>query len=231
MVDTVPCLPRARPRIFQCELKNYPVPGCAWGAPYMASRVVRPAAPEAPRDRVLTDDELKVLWKVTDDWRKGQFSRIVRLLLVTGLRRDEVGELQWGEIGSERITIGAARMKGGIGHEVPLTSTIKLLLPERPKGVDARAFVFSRSKTGFSGWSKAKERLDKRWRRPWARTQSITGRDTTCAGRSGIPPHVVDACLAHVVQGVSGVYNHALYREPKAQALNVWVGLLAKMVE
>ena len=47
------------------------------------------------RDRVLTDRELAVVWNACGD---DDFGRIVRLLILTGCRREEIGGLQWREI-------------------------------------------------------------------------------------------------------------------------------------
>jgi hypothetical protein len=53
----------------------------------------------ASRERVLTQDELRKLWRSLDN---GPFSEIVRLLLLTGQRRNEIGNLQWSEINLAR---------------------------------------------------------------------------------------------------------------------------------
>ena len=51
---------------------------------------------EKERERVLSDDELKAIWRTTES--DIDFSYIVRLLMLTGTRRGEVGSMQWSEI-------------------------------------------------------------------------------------------------------------------------------------
>lgn len=134
-------------------------------------------------------------------------------MLATGCRRNEIGKLQWGEIGDERITISATRMKGGGKHEVPLLPLIAKLLPTRPKGASPQTFLFGRLrvKTGYNGWSFAKPILDKRMAAlgvvdRWT-LHDLRRTLSTRLNDAGVPPHVVEALLAHEVPGVAGVYN------------------------
>src|SRR5262249_6226364 len=85
---------------------------------------------ETGREHVLSDDEIRALWGCTDDG--SEHSRIVRLLLLTGCRREEIGGLRWDEVGSEWITITRERMKGRQVHEVPILPAVRACLPIRP---------------------------------------------------------------------------------------------------
>jgi integrase len=116
----------------------------------------------------------------------------------------------------------------------PLLPTIALLLPPRPQDAGTQTPLFGRNKTGFSGWSKAKERLDKRMAQLGASEHwTLHDMRRTFSRRlndAGVPTHIVEALHAHEVPGVAGVYNHAAYRQAKAEALQVWLGLLAKVM-
>ncbi len=183
---------------------------------------------ERPRERILTDAELKAIWAARTGNR--DYDRIVRLALLTGCRREEIGGLQWHEVSEDWLLIGGGRMKGGITHEIPLLPAIAAALPERPG--KAEGSVFGRRGTGFSGWSKGKKALDAR----------ITGAGTTMAPwtlhdlrrtfstrlhDAGVEPIVVEALLAHKQQGVAGVYNRASFREAKRAALARWHEILS----
>jgi integrase len=182
---------------------------------------------EKSRERVLSDAEIKALWAATDNWQKDQFSRIVRLLLATGCRRDEIGGLLHSEVGTERITIGAARMKGGVAHEIPMLPLIAKLLPAHvTRGVN----VFGRLGTGFSGWSRCKARLDKKAGVTGWTLHDLRRTMDTRLHDAGVAPHIVEALLAHQVQGVAAVYNRASFRQAKAEALQVWHGLLVGII-
>ena len=54
----------------------------------------RPAQPGS-RERVLTETELSAIWHACGE---DDYGRIVRLLLLTAQRRDEVGSMQWSEL-------------------------------------------------------------------------------------------------------------------------------------
>ena len=116
-----------------------------------------PKNAETSKDRVLDDAELRAIWMATAGG--GHFDRIVRLLLLTGCRRDEIGALRWSEISNNLITIPEARTKTGIAHEVPLS---QLALEQLPAREAERDCVFGEGEHGFSGWSRSKDRLDQR---------------------------------------------------------------------
>jgi integrase len=184
---------------------------------------------EKPRERTLPDEELRAIWKATDG--DGDYSRIVRLCLLTGCRREEIGGLRWDEVHDDRLRIGAERMKGGIAHEVPLLPPITQTLPVRHGG----ACVFGRRGNGFSGWSKSKTALDAKLAKagnslkPWT-LHDLRRTFSTRLHDAGIEPLVVEALLAHKQQGVAAVYNRASFRDAKRAALECWHLILKRIV-
>ena len=88
----------------------------------------------------------------------GDYARIVRLCILTGCRRQEIGGLHWDEVIDDSLVISPDRMKAGSIHEVPFLPAIAAALPDRPEG--AEGGVFGRNNVGFSGWSKSKVLLD-----------------------------------------------------------------------
>ena len=134
--------------------------------------------PEKARERTLSDLELKAVWDATDD--VGDYSRIVRLCLLTGCRREEIGGLRWDEIHDERIVFGPDRMKGKLVHEIALLPMISEVLPNRPE--NAEGCLFGRRGTGFSGFSDSKEKLDAKLAKS-GRTCRLGG-CMICGGRS-----------------------------------------------
>lgn len=187
--------------------------------------------PERARDRVLDDDELKAIWACTDDG--GDYSRIVRLCLLTGCRREEIGGLLWSEVRENRIVVGADRMKGRLAHEVALLPRISAALPSRT--AHDHEHVFGRRGTGFSGYSDGKEKLDARLRAqgaelaPWG-LHDLRRTFSTRMHEDGIEPLVIEALLAHKQQGVAAVYNRASFRHAKRSALERWHETLFKLL-
>ena len=116
--------------------------------------------PEQARDRVLTEAELVEVWNACLDDDHG---RIVRLLILTGQRRAEMGDLGWSEIKLEKrqVELPERRTKNGRAHVVPLSDEALAIL-EGIAATDGRDLVFGLGAGGFSGWSKAKKELDER---------------------------------------------------------------------
>ena len=112
------------------------------------------------RERRLTDAELREVWAVAGD---DDFGRIVKLLILTGQRRDEVGEMRWSEIElADRLwRLPGSRTKNRLPHVVPLAPAACALVEAAPARRD-RDFVFGQGNGGFSGFTNAKRRLDER---------------------------------------------------------------------
>lgn len=113
-----------------------------------------------PRDRVLEDHEISAVWA---ECRDNDFGRIVKLLLFTGCRRDEIGGLTWPEFNSDTgvLTIPGARTKNGrrlVLTLPPIAAEILRTAPRREK----RQYVFGMAGGSFSRWSWEKLALDAR---------------------------------------------------------------------
>jgi integrase len=191
------------------------------------------------RDRVLRDDELAIAWRAFD-LEPGLFGPLFKLLLLTGQRRSEVAGIRWEEVSNlqaEEINweIPGGRTKNRMQHLVPLPPLAIEILASQPR---AQELVFTTTgTTPASGFSKAKERIDKRiraWREaeglpdipPW-HLHDLRRTMITCMNEKlGVPPHVVEAVVNHLSgaakAGVAGVYNRALYLGERRRALEVW---------
>lgn len=208
----------------------------------------RPRAP-APRERVLSDIEIGALWHVLDQ-EKGPFGPAIKLLLLTGQRRNEVFEADCEEFDLARglWTIPAERAKNGKAHLVPLgplsTSFIKELLnrekedfaEESPKLLPARG----NSHAGPSGFSKALDRIRER-------VEELAGtptphwvlhdlRRTMATGlqRLGVRLEVTEVVLNHISgarSGIIGVYQRHNYYDEKAEALLGWEVEVQRLAE
>jgi integrase len=69
------------------------------------------------RDRVLADDELRSIWTALGD---DPFGDIVKLLALTGQRRDEIGALRWSEVDFDKamISLPPERTKNSRSHDI-----------------------------------------------------------------------------------------------------------------
>lgn len=205
-------------------------------------------ATELQRDRVLTADEIREIWAALPS--PGiDYGDIIRLLLLTGQRRDEIGGLRWDEIDFDRtlITLPKERTKNQREHLLPMSPPVFDILKARKRILGVRT-VFGMngaSGRGFWNWDFHKKALDRRIAdnrkntKPMPRwTQHDIRRtvDTAMNEELGIAPHLVEAILNHVSShrsgksGVAGVYNRALYLKERTAALNLWADYLAKIV-
>ncbi|PVE23642.1 site-specific integrase [Microvirga sp. KLBC 81] len=186
------------------------------------------AAEEKSRERVLSDDELAAIWRACPD---DNFGAIVRLLMLTGQRRDEVGGLRRSEIDLNRAlwSLPPHRTKNGRPHEVPLSAPA-LAIITAAMAASNRTVLFGYEERPFSGWSSAKAALEKRLKEAatpiaeW-RLHDLRRTAATRMADMGTLPHVIEAILNHASghkAGIAGVYNRAVYAKEKREALDVW---------
>jgi integrase len=198
------------------------------------------AAEEISRDRVLSDEELRLVWSYAGE---GDYGAIIRLLILTGQRREEVAAMRWSELDFDKRMwrIEAERTKNGLPHEVPLSNkAIELLKAHGQR--EGRDLVFGSREGPFQGWGSAKIALDGRIRanlgeksglKPW-RLHDLRRTTATRMNELGVLPHVVEAVLNHISghkAGVAGVYNRASYVAEKRQALDLWAEHVLALVE
>jgi integrase len=170
------------------------------------------------RDRVLSEAELKaVLAALGFD----PFSEIVRLLVLSGQRRSEIGSLKWNEVDFERglITLSAERCKNHKQHEFPISTQVRAVLERQPRNGE---FVFGE----FRSWARAKVELDKRLNgMPHWTLHDCRRTAATLMCELGTQPHVVEQILNHMSgskAGIAGVYNKARYTDAMREALQLW---------
>jgi len=197
------------------------------------------AAEKGARSRVLGDNEIRDIWNAAggDD-----YGAIVKLLALTGQRRDEIGGLRRAEIDLDKalISLPAERTKNKRPHDIPLSPAALAILTDWSRRSEGRDYVFGRGKAGYQGWSNSKEFLDQRIGEAGKAIPHWTLHDlrrtisTRMHDELGIAPHIVEAVLNHVSghrAGVAGVYNRAIYAKDKAIALARWAEHLASIIE
>jgi integrase len=189
---------------------------------------------DAPaRERVLSEAELAALWRACRD---DDYGRIVRLLALTGCRRQEIGSMRWDELDLDRGTwvIPASRTKNGRAHTLHLPPLAMSIIASVPQMVD-RDYLFGERAAGFTKWSLGKRELDAclgAQMRPW-RVHDLRRSIATHLGNLGLQPHVVEAVLNHYTNrsGVSGTYNRSPYEREVKAALAQWADHVRAIVE
>jgi integrase len=193
---------------------------------------IDPPSAEKSRDRVLDTEELNLVWRAAGDIGF-PFGPIVRLLVLTGQRRSEVGALEWRELDLDRAiwTIPASRSKNRRQHVVPLSPEAVEIIKALPRFSGSK-FVFSHGETAPSGYSRAKARID-------ARIKALNGgesispwilhdiRRSVASGLAGLGINlpVVEKLLNHVsgsFAGIVGVYQKYNFADEMRGALERW---------
>jgi integrase len=183
-----------------------------------------------PRDRVLSDEEIVKIWKAAPD---NNYGRILKLLMLTGQRRHEIGSLQWSEVNGEKnqLELPPERTKNSRPHDVPLSNPALDILSAAHR-IHGYHFVFGRR--GFNDWSKAKAELDKVCGVKGWTVHDLRRTAATKMSDLGVQPHIVEAVLNHVSghkAGVAGVYNKSDYTRQIAVALARWSEHVLALVE
>ena len=182
------------------------------------------------RERVLSEDELVLIWNHAGE---GIYASIIRLMMLTGQRRQEVAGLRWSELNLDkrRWEIPGERTKNHRPHLVPLSSAMLSILRSQREMQAATALetdlVFTTNgSTAFAGWSKSKERLDRRIGSTDWQLRDLRRSFATHANELGHEPHVIEAALNHVSgsakRGVAGVYNRATYLRQRTRLMERW---------
>jgi integrase len=210
-----------------------------WAAPrYRLSenpcRGIEPPGEETSRERVLTDDELRRVWLAAD--RLGwPFGPIVRLLILTGARRREVGAMEWSEIDVERRlwVLPPERTKNKRQHEVPLSEPALEIIAGLKRSKSRYVFSTTHGQSSVVGYDGAKAKLDKFSKvRGW-RLHDI--RRTVASGMAGLMINlpVIEKVLNHTsgtFRGVLAVYQRHTFADEKRAALDAWAAHVERII-
>ena len=190
---------------------------------------------EKTRSRVLTDDELRVLWLACG--HEGASGEAIRLMTLTGARRGEVGEMSRREVDQDHQlwNLPAERTKNGRPHTIPLSTQAWTLIEARPRFADCN-FVFSADgKRAVNNWDEVKHRISAKagitassWRLHDLRRTCASGMQ-----KLGISVPVVEKALNHVsgtFRGIVGVYQQHDYADEVAIALQRWADRVDEIV-
>jgi integrase len=213
--------------------------------------VHRPAPPDA-RDRVLSAEEVRWFWQACESadaplqFRAPRpFAPLLRCLLLTGQRRDEVANMTRAELSDDGIwRLLGERTKNGRAHTVPLPPlALDLIASVETSG----KFIFTTTgTTPVSGWSRLKRRLDAamlalaRKERgpdatisPW-RLHDLRRTVVTGMAELGIQPHVIELVVNHISgtrAGIAGVYNRSELLLERKAALEMWARYLTLVTD
>jgi integrase len=194
----------------------------------------------ARRKRVLSDDELRMIWQATAE--RTDFNMIVRLCLWTGTRRSEPGGIADSELGHVETagfagdvwTIPGTRTKNHRPVALPLPRQAVAALAAWPR-IEGKDKLFGRVRTekedtGFQAWSQSKARLDAtlRFANEWD-LHDLRRTVETRMAPLGIRKEIVNRVLNHAQGPITETYDLYDYLPEKAAALQAWADKLEQI--
>jgi integrase len=176
-----------------------------------------------PRDRILSDDEIRALWTALDDF--SIFGPLVKLCLLTAQRSRKVASMQWGDVEEGVWSIPQENREKGTAKALRLSTLARRILEAQPRFANNPNVFPGRPSGHFNSWSQNKAALDAQLRRTLPDIQPWTIHDLRRTARSfmaraNVRPDIAERVLGHAIPGVEGVYDRHAYDEQKADALN-----------
>ena len=196
---------------------------------------VEPPADERSRDRVLTDGELRNVWMAAQKIG-GPYGALVKLLILTGQRRDEVARLPWSEIDLQaRVwALPPERTKNNRPHEIPLSAAAVAVLEALPR-IGAKFALTTNGNAPSSNYAKSQLRLKALLPADMAHWQLHDIRRTVASGmaRLGIGLPIIEKALNHAsgsFAGIVAVYQKHEFAAEKRRALESWGNFVTALV-
>jgi integrase len=197
-------------------------------------RRTRPA--ERARDRMLSDDEIRLIWKAAGE--AGTFGAFVKLALLSAQRRGKVLGLRWADIGRDGVwTIAAEAREKSNAERLKLPAMALEIIKAQPERED-NEFVFAgRAEGPINGMTKDKVRLEAAITKanegepiPHWTIHDLRRTAKSLMARAGVRPDISERVLGHAIGGVQGIYDRHQYDREKAEALRKLAALVGRIV-
>jgi integrase len=184
---------------------------------------------ERARDRILSDDEIRAVWKRAAD--NGTFGGFIRMLLLTGQRKTKVATMRWEDIKDGVWTIPSEKREKGNAIELRLPKAALEIIRAQPRFA-GNPYVFAgQDNSPMIGFSRRKERFERKLPpMPQWQLHDLRRTARSLMSRAGVLPHIAEQVLGHAITGVGGIYDRHRYEEEKAHALKALAGLIEKIV-
>jgi integrase len=185
-----------------------------------------------PRDRVLSDPELREVWKQAE--AEGTFGALVRLLLLTGQRRGAILRgLRWDNISADGVwqIPTEEREKGNAGSLKLPKQALEIINAQSRFAGNPHVLAASHGDGPLAGFVRAKRRFDKRCGvSDWV-LHDLRRTSRTLMSRAGVDRDISERVLGHTVgTAIEAVYDHHHFFEEKADALARLANLIERIV-
>lgn len=189
----------------------------------------RTKAKEQERKRVLSDDEIRLLWAATAN--AGTFGAFVRTALLTGQRREKVVSMKWTDLEDGVWTIATEDREKGNADQLKLPALALEIIRGQPE-IEGNPFVFAgRGSKAVAAFSQYKAELDEAAPiAPWV-IHDLRRTARSLMSRARVDREIAERVLGHVIAGVEGVYDRHGYFDEKADALAKLAGLVKLILQ
>jgi integrase len=197
----------------------------------------RLAPPPPPRERALSDDELVAVWNASAT-EPPKARAVVRLLILTGCRREEAAGITTGEVDREAgiWRLPGTRTKNGCAHVMPLCALalaeLNRVWPEHGDEAGGDWRLLGKGGNAFAGFSKLKARIDaKAGLAPW-HWHDLRRTVRTGLARLGVDRLHAERALNHVSgqSRLERTYDTHDYEAETLAALRRWQAHVASLV-
>jgi integrase len=191
-----------------------------------------PQGEERSRERVLSEEEIRVLWGAWEA-EGSMASGIFRVLLLTGQREAEVRGMRWPDISGAWWTVPPEIVKNKLAHRVYLGAESLVVLAALAERTGSGEWVFAsprRKGAPVVSINKAKERFRASTGIMDWRPHDLRRTAATYMGRLGVSRMAIARVLNHVESGVTAVYDRSTGEHEIEEALRVWGNRLDEIV-
>jgi integrase len=183
---------------------------------------------ERARERILSDDELRAVWKAAERF-PGPLGYLLRFILLTASRRSEAADMPNTELSGDDWIIPGARYKTKLDHVVPLSQAARDLLESIPR-IKGVTWFFTYGTTPIRGFSKSKVLFDKACGVSGWTIHDLRRTSRSLMSRAGVPTDHAERCLGHVIGGVRGTYDRHAYHAEKKAAFEALAGQIDRII-
>jgi integrase len=190
---------------------------------------------EHERERVLSPDELRAVWRACDGL-DDTAGACIRTMILTGMRRGAVAGMRRSEIKGEMWTIPAVRMKRTKGknekaHTIPLPKQVLAIVERMPRLGDGDLVFTATGRRGLEHFDRIKDAIDEHVKtsEPWV-WHDIRRTVATHMQGLKIDPAVIEKIEGRSIKGVRRIYQRYDYMPEMRKALQRWADHVERLV-
>jgi integrase len=204
-------------------------------APPIVRGMRRQSTAERARRRILTDDEIRLIWKQAE--ANGSFGAFVRIALLTGQRREKIASMKWTDIVDGMWSIASAPREKGNAGDLVLPPVVRDIIAAQARiGDNPYVFAAGRGNGHVRSFSRLKFAFDSALAHknkavaPWI-VHDLRRSFRSLLSRAGVRPDIAERCMGHTVGGtIEQTYDRHAYTAEKADALKQLAALIDAIV-